>query len=392
MPAAGRVLFVSVMPSVRRGEDRREHARDAPFGPASDGSIRTPLNRISSIPIAGASSRVTVCGDLREVSRELERVQRAGLSVGDRHAGARRADLLDHAVVGELDRVLPENSSLSALAAAASAVAAANAASAASRWNERDIPRIVPVEPSEINRISVRGASARGRLALARGSTACERGATAMAIYEPIEPRGPGADTGCARPVDREPIGELECMTGSDVAAALERARKAQPAWAAVPIAERAALLRRVLARVLEDHERITRTVIRETGKTETEAFGDGGVRELRFAELLREERRALPAAREAAHPRDARPDEAAARRLQAARRGRHHRALERPVRARDEPGRTGDRGRQRGAAQGLGGHALLERAGRRVLRRGRAARRRARDPDGRRPDRRGRS
>jgi acyl-CoA reductase-like NAD-dependent aldehyde dehydrogenase len=95
-----------------------------------------------------------------------------------------------------------------------------------------------------------------------------------MAIYEPIEPRGPRRRYRLRSPVDREPIGELECMTESDVAAAVERARKAQPGWAAVPIAERAALLRRVLARVLEGHERITSTVIRETGKTETEAFG----------------------------------------------------------------------------------------------------------------------
>ena len=94
-----------------------------------------------------------------------------------------------------------------------------------------------------------------------------------MAIYEPIGPSGPRRRYRLRSPVDREPIGELECMTASDVAAALERARKAQPGWAAVPIADRAALLRRVLARVLEDHERITRAVIRETGKTETEAF-----------------------------------------------------------------------------------------------------------------------
>src|SRR5215468_6899343 len=94
-----------------------------------------------------------------------------------------------------------------------------------------------------------------------------------MAIYEPIDVHGPRRRYRLLSPVDRAPIGELECMTGSDVAQAVERARKAQPAWAAVPIAERAALLRRVLARVLEDHERITRTVIQETGKTETEAF-----------------------------------------------------------------------------------------------------------------------
>jgi len=87
-----------------------------------------------------------------------------------------------------------------------------------------------------------------------------------MAIYQAIEPAGTRRRYRLLSPVDREPIGELECMTASDVAAALERARKAQPAWAAVPIAERAALLRRVLARVLEDPDRITRTVIRETG------------------------------------------------------------------------------------------------------------------------------
>src|SRR5262245_52206233 len=95
-----------------------------------------------------------------------------------------------------------------------------------------------------------------------------------MAIYEPLESRGPRRRYRLRSPVDREPIGELECMTEGDVALALERARKAQPAWAARPIAERAELLRRVLARVLADPDRITRTVIRETGKTETEAFG----------------------------------------------------------------------------------------------------------------------
>ncbi len=95
-----------------------------------------------------------------------------------------------------------------------------------------------------------------------------------MAIYEPIEPRGARRRYRLRSPVDREPIGELECMTASDVALALERARKAQPAWAALPIAERAALLRRVLDRVLAGHSRVTEAVIRETGKTENEAFG----------------------------------------------------------------------------------------------------------------------
>ena len=101
-----------------------------------------------------------------------------------------------------------------------------------------------------------------------------------MAIYEPIEPRGPRRRYRLRSPVDREPIGELECMTGSDVAAALERARKAQPAWAAVPIAERAALLRRVLARVLEDHERITQHGDPRDRQDRDRGVRDGGVRD----------------------------------------------------------------------------------------------------------------
>jgi succinate-semialdehyde dehydrogenase/glutarate-semialdehyde dehydrogenase len=95
-----------------------------------------------------------------------------------------------------------------------------------------------------------------------------------MAIYEPIESADPRRRYRLRSPIDREPIGELECMTPSDVARALERARKAQPAWAATPIAERAAVLRRVIELLLERPERVTEMVIRETGKTETEAFG----------------------------------------------------------------------------------------------------------------------
>jgi len=94
-----------------------------------------------------------------------------------------------------------------------------------------------------------------------------------MAIYEPIEPRGPRRRYRLRSPVSREPIGELECMTAEDVGHAVERARKAQPAWAERSVAERAAVLRRALDWLLENHERVTDTVIRETGKTPTEAF-----------------------------------------------------------------------------------------------------------------------
>jgi succinate-semialdehyde dehydrogenase/glutarate-semialdehyde dehydrogenase len=95
-----------------------------------------------------------------------------------------------------------------------------------------------------------------------------------MAIYEPVEDPGPRRRYRLRSPVSLEPIGELECMTGPDVDLALERARKAQPAWAERPIAERAALLRRALGIVLAEQDRIMAKVMEETGKPETEAFG----------------------------------------------------------------------------------------------------------------------
>jgi succinate-semialdehyde dehydrogenase/glutarate-semialdehyde dehydrogenase len=94
-----------------------------------------------------------------------------------------------------------------------------------------------------------------------------------MAIYEPIPGAGPRRRYRLKSPVTLEPIGELECMTEADVARALERARKAQPAWAAASFAERAAVVRRVLELVLARQDRITRQVVEETGKTDTEAF-----------------------------------------------------------------------------------------------------------------------
>ncbi len=94
-----------------------------------------------------------------------------------------------------------------------------------------------------------------------------------MAIYEPLPSEGPRRRYQLRSPATLEPIGELECMTEADVAQALERARKAQPAWAALGFGERAAVMRRVCDLVLEKQDRILETVMRETGKTETEAF-----------------------------------------------------------------------------------------------------------------------
>jgi acyl-CoA reductase-like NAD-dependent aldehyde dehydrogenase len=95
-----------------------------------------------------------------------------------------------------------------------------------------------------------------------------------MAIYEPLDGGGARRRYRLRSPVDLEPIGELECMDATDVARALERARKAQPAWAALSFDARAEVLRRCLRLLLEQQDRVIDTVVRETGKTQTEAFG----------------------------------------------------------------------------------------------------------------------
>jgi succinate-semialdehyde dehydrogenase/glutarate-semialdehyde dehydrogenase len=94
-----------------------------------------------------------------------------------------------------------------------------------------------------------------------------------MAIYERLPSEGPRRRYQLKSPVTLEPIGELECMDATDVARALERARKAQPAWAALSFDERAQVLQRCLRLVLDRQDRIIETVVRETGKTENEAF-----------------------------------------------------------------------------------------------------------------------
>jgi len=96
-----------------------------------------------------------------------------------------------------------------------------------------------------------------------------------MAIVEPI----PRAENNEPRrlllrsTLDNEPIGEIEVQASEAVRAAVERARKAQPAWAALSAERRASYLSRVVKIVLERHEDVIETVIRETGKTRTEAI-----------------------------------------------------------------------------------------------------------------------
>lgn len=73
-------------------------------------------------------------------------------------------------------------------------------------------------------------------------------------------------------PAREEPIGEVPVLGADDVRAAVERARTAQRAWGARSARERAAVLKRVRARLLERMDDVAACVMRENGKAKAEA------------------------------------------------------------------------------------------------------------------------
>jgi succinate-semialdehyde dehydrogenase/glutarate-semialdehyde dehydrogenase len=74
-------------------------------------------------------------------------------------------------------------------------------------------------------------------------------------------------------PATLEPIGEIEVQTADDVRAAVERARKVQPTWAALRFEERARSLRRAVQVLLARESEFAAVIARETGKPEFEAI-----------------------------------------------------------------------------------------------------------------------
>jgi succinate-semialdehyde dehydrogenase/glutarate-semialdehyde dehydrogenase len=94
-----------------------------------------------------------------------------------------------------------------------------------------------------------------------------------MSIYEPLGSDDTRRHLQLRSPVTLEATGELVCANADDVAAAIARARVAQPAWAATPMRERAAIVRRALQIVLASQDEIIDTVVSETGKARTDAM-----------------------------------------------------------------------------------------------------------------------
>ncbi len=74
-------------------------------------------------------------------------------------------------------------------------------------------------------------------------------------------------------PARLEPLGEIEVATASDVALALERARKVQPEWAGSGFRARQRLLERAVKILVERQEEFLDVIVSETGKPREEAL-----------------------------------------------------------------------------------------------------------------------
>jgi succinate-semialdehyde dehydrogenase/glutarate-semialdehyde dehydrogenase len=95
-----------------------------------------------------------------------------------------------------------------------------------------------------------------------------------MAIFERVATE-PGARRRLRlkSPATLEVIGEIECASREDVAAAVAKARAAQKSWAKLSPAERAKYVLRARDLVLKRQDDICATVIRETGKVPNDAM-----------------------------------------------------------------------------------------------------------------------
>lgn len=95
-----------------------------------------------------------------------------------------------------------------------------------------------------------------------------------MAIVEPGEEKTIGRRSLRLRsPATLDVLGEIEVQTAADVRTAVEVARKVQPEWAALKVAERGRILARAIPALIERQDDVVDTIVRETGKPRTEAF-----------------------------------------------------------------------------------------------------------------------
>jgi succinate-semialdehyde dehydrogenase/glutarate-semialdehyde dehydrogenase len=96
---------------------------------------------------------------------------------------------------------------------------------------------------------------------------------TAVAPTGRVTTAGPRPTRTVTSPVDGSALGEVPVCTPDDVALAVERARAAQAAWAALPVGRRTAVARRFAALLLDHEEELLDLIQAEAGKARLHAF-----------------------------------------------------------------------------------------------------------------------
>ena len=95
-----------------------------------------------------------------------------------------------------------------------------------------------------------------------------------MAIVRQVAAEAGGARRlSLESPVTLEPIGEIEVNDKDEVRARIAAARRAQPGWEALGFKARAAIMRKALARLLDDQEHFIDVITRETGRCRAETL-----------------------------------------------------------------------------------------------------------------------
>ncbi len=85
--------------------------------------------------------------------------------------------------------------------------------------------------------------------------------------------QGDMKQTACISPTTREQIGQSDLNQVDDVLKGVERARSAQPAWAALTVKARAKLLRPLSAYISAHADELARIISSDNGKTRTDAM-----------------------------------------------------------------------------------------------------------------------
>src|SRR6266849_450712 len=88
-------------------------------------------------------------------------------------------------------------------------------------------------------------------------------------------PASDGAVIEVDDPATEEVIARVASASVADALAAVDAASKALPAWAARPPRERGEILRRAFELIIERKEELARLIVRENGKTLTDARGE---------------------------------------------------------------------------------------------------------------------